>query len=123
PQHIKMTADGKLKLLAYGIASGIASALEPGIGNPGTEQTQLHFSPLEQIWEGLDKASQKVITNSYDEKSEMLLKQPADARSDIFGLGATLYYLATGKKPVDALERSIDILEGKEDPLVSPSML
>ena len=44
---------------------------------------ELRYSPMEQIWPGLDPASQKVITNSYDDRSERILKQPLDERSDI----------------------------------------
>lgn len=78
------------------------------------------YSPLEQLWSGLDAASQKVIINKYDEASERVLKQDLDARSDIYSLGATLYYLLTARRPVDVLERSIEMIEGNPDPLKSP---
>src|SRR5262249_51373601 len=38
-------------------------------------------------------------------------------------LAATLYHLSTNRKPVDALERSIEILDGKPDPLPGPRSL
>jgi serine/threonine protein kinase len=121
PQNIKLSSDGKVKLLALGVARNQQK------GSTITEQafdaTALHYLPLEQIWGNLDRASQKVISNSYDEASEELLMQPADARSDIYALGATLYHLLTGQRPIDALERSIDILEGKADPLPTPTKL
>jgi serine/threonine protein kinase len=121
PQNIKVDIDGKVKILALSVAR------DPEKGSSITEQafdaTALHYLPLEQIWGNLDLASQKVIAANYDETSEEILMQPPDARSDIYGLGATLYHLFTGHRPMDALERSIDILEGKPDPLQTPTKL
>jgi serine/threonine protein kinase len=118
PQNIKLALDGKVKL----DVSNLGKASPAKIGGSVTNQN-LHFLPLELIWERLDSASQKVILNSFDEKSEEILKQPADARTDIYALGATIYYLLTARLPVDALERSIDLLEDKPDPLVPPARL
>jgi serine/threonine protein kinase len=112
PQNLKLTPGGKIKLLGLGFNNGTESS-----------GTDLNYKPLEQIWGGLDTASQKVITNSYDDRAERLLRQPPDSRSDIYGVGASLYHLLTGSAPVDALERSIDTLEGKPDPLRSPAEL
>src|SRR5690606_18081831 len=119
PKNIKLLAGGQVKLLAYSMTDA-NSQLDTSSNADDTQSPSLHYAPIELIWESLDAASQKVITNSYDEKSEALLKQPADARSDIFGLAATLYHLVTAKTPIDALERSIYMLEGKEDPPLPP---
>lgn len=123
PQNLRLTADGKIKLSSPGISNKLSGKINKTETNQSSSTANLHFLPLEQIWESLDSASQKVITNSYDEKSEEILKQPTDAASDIYSLAATIYYLLTAQPPIDALERSIDILEGKADPLPSPSQL
>lgn len=116
PENLRLDPSGKVKLLGAGLGNG-----DGDVSVVDSDTTALRYSPMEQIWPGLDVASQKVITNHYDDRSERILKEPLDARSDIYSLGATLYFLITGEEPVDPLERSIDILEGKLDPLREPS--
>ncbi|MEP7149055.1 MAG: protein kinase [Acidobacteriota bacterium] len=118
PSNVKLHPSGKIKLIGVGVANGSDPEFS---STPSTEGDNLRYSPMEQIWPGLDPASQKVITNSYDDRSERILKQPLDERSDIYSLGATLYFLITGVEPVDPIERSIEILEGKLDPLREPT--
>jgi serine/threonine-protein kinase len=118
PANLKLGPSGKIKLIGVGVESGADGEFA---GSSSGDSDNLRYSPMEQIWPGLDPASQKVITNSYDDRSERILKQPLDERSDIYSLGATLYFLTTGVEPVDPIERSIEILEGKLDPLREPT--
>ncbi len=120
PQNLRLTADGKIKLFAFELSKNSDEKVNPAISNQNFIPSALHYLPLEQIWDGLDSATQRVINNSYDEKSMRILEKTADVRSDIYALGATLYHLLTGQFPTDSLERSIDILEGKPDPLPVP---
>lgn len=117
PQNLQLTSNGRIKLLTF----GIGKQNEQQTQNP--DSAELSYLPLEQIWEGLDSTSKQFILRDYDERSERVLEQALDVRSDIYSVGATLYYVATGKRPIDALERSIDILEGKTDPLQPVSKL
>jgi hypothetical protein len=71
----------------------------------------------------LDPTFQEVIRQQYDQKSEEILQHNADARSDLYAIGATLYHLLTARLPIDALKRSLDIWSGKPDPLPSPRSL
>lgn len=120
PRNIRLAIDGNIKITAYGLSDENDVSLTTSLTDEGAESAVLNYSPLELIWENLDAASQKVILSGYDDRSERLLKQPPDARSDIYSVSATLYHLLTAKMPVDPLERSIEILDGKSDPLKSP---
>ncbi len=123
PSNIRLSSTGKAKLLVFGIARNTDDKTAMGGANQTLDAAVLPYLPLEQIWNGLDSASQKVILTNYDEKSEKILEQPIDARSDIYAIAATLYQLLTARIPIDALTRSIDILEGKSDPLQSPNKI
>jgi serine/threonine protein kinase len=118
PANIRLTSNFKIKLLTPGICG--SDVIMAAAGNPA-DASVLNYRPLEQLWGGLDAASQKVISNSYDDRSRKILQQPLDARSDVYAVGATLYHLLTRTLPKDALERSIEILDGNSDPLVPPA--
>ena len=121
PENVKLTANLKAKLLTAGISANAGPDSVTSVPTQATDDKSLHFRPLEQLWDGLDNTSQRVILNRYDEKSERILLKPLNAASDLYSLGATLYCVMTGLLPNDALERSIAVLEGKPDPLREPA--
>ena len=120
PANIRITSSFQVKLLTSGLSRGDVIMASAGHLE---DSTVLNYRPLEQLWGGLDPASQKVISNSYDDRSRRILMQPLDSRSDIYSVGATLYHVFTRTLPSDALERSIEMLDGNSDPLVPPAEL
>lgn len=118
PANIHLTSNFKVKVLTAGLTDGEIIMASAG---HQADAAVLNYRPLEQLWGGLDGASQKVITNSYDDRSRRILQQPLDARSDVYSVGATFYHVLTRTTPKDALERSIEILDGNSDPLKSPA--
>lgn len=80
PANIKLTSEGEIFLLDFGLAKGYAGEMTL----PGTSQrsSSVHgytaaYAPLEQL-------------NNSD----------TNEQSDIYSLGATLYHLLTGRVPV-----------------------
>ncbi len=124
PQNLKLTSRGKIKLLDFGIAKGKDSAAaSETVSNQTFVAATLNYSPLEQILRVLDPTFQEVITQRHDEKSTRAMSHNADARSDLYALGATIYHLLTNKLPIDALKRALEIWGGKSDPLEYPAKL
>ena len=94
PQNLKLTLKGQIVLLDFGLAKGAPNQSASMMTSRSVFGFTPNFAPLEQI-QGTG----------------------TDPRSDIYSLGATLYYLMTGTPPPDALSRATAVLNAQPDPL------
>ncbi|MEJ7700771.1 MAG: protein kinase [Pyrinomonadaceae bacterium] len=123
PQNLKLSSQGKIKLLDFGIARSAEEHMTATITNQTFIAATLNYSPFEQILQVLDPTFRDVITQRYEEKIKQVLEHIADARSDLYALGATLYHLSTAFMPTDALKRTLEVWANKPDPLRKPHEL
>ena len=94
PQNLKVTSRGQIILLDFGLAKGLSGIASDFTLSKSVYGYTPNYAPPEQI--------QGVGT---------------DAQSDLYSLAATLYHLATGLPPIDALTRSASVLNDEPDPL------
>ena len=93
PHNLKLTADGRIALLDFGLAKADSGASSANSSSSVFGFTR-RYSPPEQMKD-----------------------QGTSPQSDIYALGATLYQLLTGVKPPDALVRTAAIAKSEPDPL------
>ncbi|HEX8144052.1 MAG TPA: ankyrin repeat domain-containing protein [Pyrinomonadaceae bacterium] len=93
PSNLKLISESQIVLLDFGLARGSAGQM-----TRAESKSLLGYSP------------------SYS-PLEQMQGTGTDERSDLYALGATLYHLLTGVKPVDALSRATAIVNGQPDPL------
>jgi serine/threonine protein kinase len=94
PHNLKVTANGQIALLDFGLAKAQTTDLSGNNSSHSIFGYTRRYSPLEQIQD-----------------------QGTTPQSDIYALGATLYHLLTGVKPLDALARAAALANSKPDPL------
>jgi eukaryotic-like serine/threonine-protein kinase len=92
PANIFMTAQGRVKILDFGVAKAIAS----------------HPTKLDTGEEALTGEGMIVGTDSYM-SPEQAQGEEIDGRSDLFSLGVVLYEAATGRRPFAGKNRVLTI--------------
>ena len=117
PANVKLTSRGKIKLLGFNIANNTDAEASMTVKTHSSAAI-LNYLPLEQIIRVADEASKKKLTDHHGDRLKKILKQPIDARSDIYALGATIYHLMTAQIPMNALERTLKVWADNADPLL-----
>jgi serine/threonine-protein kinase len=83
PDNLRITPDGRLKILDFGIAKSLRVTRETSKYEVSTESTTL---------------DQAVVGTLPYMAPEQLRSEPADSRSDLYAAGAVLYEMATGQR-------------------------
>ena len=94
PHNLKLTSNGRIALLDFGLAKAESADASTTVSSTSIFGYTRRYSPLEQIQ-----------------------NHGTTPRSDIYALGATLYHLLTGVKPLDAVARATALVNSHSDPL------
>lgn len=105
PQNLKLTAEGQIILLDFGLAKGRITPDARDYQLP-TAQKMLSLVATGTVETDNQEFSTDIFgfTRQYA-PLEQIQGTGTDARSDIYALAATLYQLLTGAPPIEALKR------------------
>jgi serine/threonine protein kinase len=115
PANIKVTSDGKVYLLDFGLARGGA------LSSDSTDQTvfgcTVEYASPEQILRVNQDIRSTLIPFLTTEEVMLYVYGVSEPRNDIYSLAASLYHLLTRTRPPNAASRLAEIKNGRPDPL------
>ncbi len=106
PQNLKLTPEGQIVLLDFGLAKASSSLEHRGYHKPAAKMGRFAPAQSKADHDKYGSTTDNIygFTRQYA-PIEQILGIGNDARSDIYAMGATLYHLLTGTPPDDALTR------------------
>jgi len=93
PANLKVKSDGRIILLDFGLAKGMAGHMSHAAGHSIHGFTPVYAPP------------------------EQISGEATTVASDLYSLGATMYHLLTNTPPIDAHQRELKLLKTGRDPL------
>jgi serine/threonine protein kinase len=114
PQNLKLTDDGRLILLDFGLAKGMSEGAPSIISSRTVMGFSLPYAPLEQILQ-IDENSREQLSVLNPQEVERIRRTGTGQRSDIYSVGATLLHLLTAKVPNTSPTRAISIWSNRAE--------